>query len=153
MKSFVSAAIAAVAVVAVAGCSYVNPITTQEYYAASDGVHVNIDDIEAQNLILFTSGEGEPAVLTGALVNRGTEDVQLRVSLDGETSTEVTAPAGSVVNLSPIDGVEVAGTSPVIPGQLTQVGFITDAQGQFTQHVPVMDGTLPQYAPIIDAIG
>ena len=152
MKSL-AAATAAVAVVALAGCSYVNPITTQESYAASDGVHLNIDDVEAQNLIVFTSGEGEPAALVGVLVNRGTEDVQLRVTFDGETATEVSSPAGSVVNLSPVDGIEVPGTSPVFPGQLTEVGFATDSEGYFAYDIPVMDGTLPQYTAIVDAIG
>lgn len=150
---FFAAATTAVAAVALAGCSYVNPITTQEYYAASDGVHLNIDDIEAQNLILFTSGPGESAALTGAIVNRGTEDVQLRVSFDGEAATELSSPAGSVVHLSPVDGVEVTGTSPAIPGELTEVGFSTDAQGYFSYEIPVMDGTLPQYTEIVNAIG
>lgn len=150
---FLAAATVAVAAVALAGCSYVNPITTQEYYAASDGVHLKVDDIEAQNLIVFTSGEGQPAALVGVLVNRGTEDVQLRVSFDGETATEVSSPAGSVVHLSPVDGIEVPGTSPVFPGQLTEVGFATDAEGYFAYDIPVMDGTLPQYEAIVDAIG
>lgn len=152
MKSFVAAAVA-VAAVTLAGCSYVNPITTQEYYAASDGVHLNIDDIEAQNLIVFSSGAGEPAALVGVLVNRGTEDVQVRVSFDGETATEIDSPAGSVVHLSPVDGVNVPGISPVTPGQLTEVGFATGAEAYFSQQIPVMDGTLPHYAEIVDAIG
>ena len=152
MKSLAAVTVAVAAVV-LAGCSYVNPITTQEYYAASDGVHLNIDDIEAQNLIVFTNGEGEPAALVGVLVNRGIEDVQLRVTFDGETLTEVSSPAGSIVNLSPLDGVEVPGTSPVFPGQVTDVGFSTDTEGYFTQTIPVMDGTLPQYTAIVDAIG
>lgn len=153
MKKSLAAAAAALAVVTLAGCSYVNPITTQEYYAASDGVHLNIDDVEAQNLILFTSGAGEPAVLVGTLVNRGTEDVELRVSFDGQTATTVPAPAGTSVVLSPIDGVEVPGVSPVLPGQVTDVGFANDSDGYFTLSIPVMDGTLPQYTAIVDAIG
>lgn len=152
MKSLAAVTVA-VAAVALAGCSYVNPITTQEYYAASDGVHLNIDDIEAQNLIVFTNGQGEPAALVGVLVNRGTEDVQLRVTFDGDTATEVSSPAGSIVNLSPLDGVVVPGTSPVFPGQLTEVGFATDSDGYFAYNIPVMDATLPHYAAIVDAIG
>lgn len=153
MKSF-AAATAAFAVVALAGCSYVNPITTQEYYAASDGVHLNIDDIEAQNLILFSAGQGEPGALVGTLVNRGTEDVELFVSFDGgETVTPVPSPAGSAVALSPVDGINVGGTSPVIPGQTTQVRIATDYEGAFSTIIPVLDGTLPQYTAIVDAIG
>lgn len=152
MKSLAAVTVA-VAAVALAGCSYVNPITTQQYYAASDGVHLNIDDIEAQNLILFTSGAGEPAALVGTLVNRGTDDIELRVSFDGETATVVAAPAGTSVALSPLDGVEVPGISPVLPGQVTEVGFATDRDGYFSMNIPVMDGTLPQYTAIVDAIG
>ncbi len=152
MKSLVIAS-AAVAVATLAGCSYVNPITTQEYYAASDGIHLEVDDVEAQNLIVFTTGAGEPAVLTGSLVNRGTEDVTLDVYFDAEARTTVTVLAGQSVALSPIDGVEVAGTSPVLPGLTTQVRVDTDASGYFSVIVPVLDGTLPAYEPLIDAIG
>lgn len=152
MKSF-AAATAALAVVALAGCSYVNPITTQEYYAASDGVHLNIDDIEAQNLILFSAGQGEPGALVGTLVNRGSDDVELFVSFDGETVTSVSAPAGTAVALSPVDGIEVGGVSPVIPGQTTTVRVATDYEGAFSTTIPVLDGTLPQYTAIVDAIG
>lgn len=151
MKSLAAVTVA-VAAVALAGCSYVNPITTQEYYSASDGVHLSIDDIEAQNLIVFTNGQGEPAALVGVIVNRGTQDVELLVRFDGDTTTQVSSPAGSVVHLSPIDGVEVPGTSPVFPGQLTTVEFATDSEGNFAYDIPVMDGTLPQYTAIVDAI-
>ena len=152
MKSLV-AAVAALAVAALAGCSYVNPITTQEYYAASDGIHLAIDDVEAQNLIVFTTGADEPGVLTGTLVNRGTTDVSLLVSFDGETTNSVDVSAGTSVVMSPIDGVEVVGTVPVMPGQITTVGFANDSNGYFQHDAPVLDATLPQYAQIVDAIG
>lgn len=148
-----AAAVTGLAVIALAGCSYVNPITTQESYAASDGVHLNIDDVEAQNLIIFTTGAGEPSALVGTLVNRGDEDLELSVSFDGETATTVTAPAGQTVALSPVDGVEVLGASPVAPGLTTEVGFSTPEQAYFSLIAPVMDGTLPQYEAIVDAIG
>lgn len=152
MKSLVIAS-AAVAAVALAGCSYVNPITTQEYYAASDGIHLEVDDVEAQNLIVFTTGAGEPGILTGSLVNRGYEDVSLEIYFDAENRVPVTVPARGSVVMSPIDGIEVTGTSPVLPGQTTTVNVATDASGYFSVVAPVLDGTLPAYADLVDAIG
>ncbi|MFW7413817.1 hypothetical protein [Demequina sp. SO4-18] len=153
MKSLVTAGAAAVAALVLAGCSYVNPITTQQNYAASDGVQMVGGEFDALNLMVVASDIGEPAVLVGTLYNGSDADLEIDLSFDAETSTSVSVPAGSSVQLTPLDGVEVPGTSPVLPGLLAEVGIATGANGFYTIQVPVMDGTLPEYQPTIDALG
>lgn len=153
MKSLVSAGAAAVATLVLAGCSYVNPITTQDNYAASDGTQLIVDEFQAMNLIVVSEGEGEPGVLTGRLYNESDEELEVEISFDAATATTVVVPPRSAVNLTPLDGVEVTGTAPVVAGLLADVGFATAPNGFYTARVPVMDGTLPEYQDIVDAIG
>lgn len=153
MKSLVSAGAVVAAALALAGCSYVNPITTQDNYAASDGTQLLTEDFEALNLIVVSAGEGEPGALIGRVYNDTDEEIEFEISFDAETATTVPVPARSSVELTPLDGVEVPGTSPVMAGLLAEVGFATGANGFHTVLVPVMDGTLAEYQPLVDALG
>ena len=155
MKSPVAAGAAvALAAVALAGCSYVNPITTKENYAASDGTQVQIGQVEALNLIVVSPGVGEPGTLIGTLHSSANEDIDVQVTFDGQTATTVTVPAGEDAMMSPMEGdTEVAGTALVQPGLLTEATFVSEVDGAFTVDVPVMDGTLPEYADVIAEIG
>ncbi|WP_296665509.1 hypothetical protein [Demequina sp.] len=139
--------LAAVAVVA-AGCSAINPITTQDPYDASDGISVDIGDVRGINLLVVTEAEGSPAVLLGSLYNSSAEDVQVAASIDGESIVTIDVAAGATVKLGGEDGEQhVTGTASVAPGLLQDVILQTDAAGQVVTAVPVMDGTLPEYEP------
>ncbi|GIG53723.1 hypothetical protein [Demequina activiva] len=155
MKSPVAAGAAvALAAVALAGCSYVNPITTQENYAASDGTQLQIGEVEALNLIVVSPGAGEPGTLIGTLHNSADEDIDVQVTFDGETATTVTVPAGMNQQMGPgDDATEVPGTTEVLPGLLTEVTFTSQVDGTFTVAVPVMDGTLAEYEDVLEEIG
>ena len=147
------AAVAAVAL-ATAGCSAINPITTQEPYDASDGVSVEIGELTALNVIVVTEAEGSPAVLLGSINNPTEEDVTVSISLDGETGTDVNVPAGSTVKLGgESEETHVTGTATTAPGLIADVLFVTEQAGQLTAEAPVMDGTLPEYALELDALG
>lgn len=144
--------LAAVAAVA-AGCSAVNPITTQEAYDASDGIGIEVGDVRGLNLLVITEAEGSPAVLIGSFYNSGDEDVEIAASIDGATIVSVPVPAGDTVKLGGEEGeVHVTGTATVAPGLLAEVAFQSDATGQISEQVPVMDGTLPEYARELEAL-
>ncbi|WP_061961587.1 hypothetical protein [Demequina flava] len=156
MKHTVPARIAAasVAAIALAGCSYVNPITTQENYAASDGTQLIVGDVEALNLIVITEALDSPATLIGTLHNGSAEDAVVTVTFDAMTTTDVEVPAGESVKLGPEEGdVEVSGTSTVQPGLVVETVFQDQGAGTYITDVPVLDGTLPEYTHLIDEIG
>lgn len=156
MKTTVLARIAAVAIaaVALAACSAINPITSQNKYQASDGVTVPIGDTaRGINLLVVTAGVGEPAVLTGSIRNDAAAQLDLTVSIDGSTTSQVTVPGQSTVQLGTKDGQSlVIGTAPVAPGLIAQVWFTTMDTGAFQAPVPVVDGTLDPYQDIVDSI-
>ncbi|WP_084039248.1 hypothetical protein [Demequina sp. NBRC 110053] len=152
--SFATGALASLAALALAGCSYVNPITTQENYAASDGSQVQMGAVEGLNLIVVSPGAGEPGTLIGTLHNSSAEDIDVQVTFDGETMTTVTVPAGQNQQLGPADGAtEVPGTTEVLPGLTTEAALMSSTDGTFTVEVPVMDGTLPEYADVLAELG
>ncbi|MBT0993176.1 hypothetical protein KIN34_02585 [Cellulomonas sp. DKR-3] len=139
-----------------AGCSATNPIQTEHDYSPSDGVRVTVGDVRGNNLMLLTSGEGAPGVLHGAFTNDATEDRTVTVSFagaDGAEATDATTvqvPARSTVLL---DGTEDEGraevsvaATPVAPGDVATITLETDADGSTDLQVPVLDGTLPDYA-------
>lgn len=142
-------ATAAVALVGagLAGCSATNPITTQEPYAASDGVRTVLGELKAENLLILTSGEGEAASLHGALSNDGGDDLTVTFALeDGTEIGSVDVSAGDGVLLGGTDGEALLFTSPDVPGATTDVTVTTATGGSESVPVPVLDGTLPEYA-------
>lgn len=156
MKTTVLARAAAVALAAVAltACSTINPITTQDDYQASDGVHLDLgDSAEALNLLVMTTAKDAPAVLTGSIHNAGDEVLEVRISIDGAIATDVSVPADSTVLLGTAEGATlVQGASPAAPGGLAPVMFGNDEAGAITVQTPVVDGTIAPYQDVIDTI-
>lgn len=130
-----------------AGCSATNPITTQEPYAASDGVRLGLGDLTAENLLILTADEGEAATLQGALTNNGADELTVTFTLeDGTEVGAVDVSPGDGVLLGGTDGEQLLFTSPARPGAVTDVTLTTAPAGSITIQVPVLDGTLPEYA-------
>ncbi|WP_084075160.1 hypothetical protein [Demequina sp. NBRC 110052] len=155
MKLAVPARIVASAVLALAltGCSFAADITTSDPYAASDGIQVDLDGVKAENLLVISSAEGEPAALIGSFINTSSEDATLTVTL-GSDQTAFEVAAGEVVALGTGEGqTEVVGTSPAAPGLIAQITIDAPRTGAQSVDVPVMDGTLEEYAPILDSLG
>ena len=144
------APVVAAALVALAGCSATNPITSDDPYSASDGVRGEVGDVTAENLFLLTAAKGDPGALQGALTNRGDESVEVRIAGEQDSeSTDVRVPAGQTVLLG-AEGEDVQlGSVPVEPGATTPLTLTTGAAGSVTLDVPVLDGTLPEYATLV----
>ncbi|VTR78769.1 hypothetical protein [Cellulomonas hominis] len=143
-------AVGAVAVLAavLSGCSATNPITTEVAYSASDGVRASLGDLTAENLLLVAAAADEPGALQGALSNRG--DEALTVELATESSTErIRVDSGETLLLGGTEGEDVLLETPEGPGATTEMTLTTDAGGTVSVQVPVLDGTLPEYADLV----
>jgi hypothetical protein len=147
------------AALTLAGCSGVNPNQTREEYSASDGVRVTIGDVRGSNLMILSAEEDAAGVLHGALVNDGDRDVTVTLTFgeDGADSATVPLAAHSMVVLNGTDSessalVDVAAvTSP--PGGIEPITVTSDVAGSVKVGVPVLDGTLPQYAEDVPTEG
>jgi hypothetical protein len=146
------AVVALAAIASLAACSGGSPLTALKPYAASDGLQVTAGDVRGLNLILFTRGVGEPAALTGTLANTGTTNATATLGIAG-TSVTFEVPAGSSVRLGFADGDTpiMALAAPAAPGRIATVD-LTVGGTSTKAPVPVLDGTLPEYASVLNAL-
>jgi hypothetical protein len=144
----------AVAGLVLAGCSATNQITTEDEYSASDGVRLVLGDVRGSNLIVLVAAEGDPGTLQGGLINDGVEDRSVTVSIGDEETTVELGPKETVllgVGRESEDGFAEV-TFPAVdvpPGGLVPVTVSTPEDGSIDVQVPVLDGTLPEYASAV----
>lgn len=143
---------------ALSGCQATNPMSTMIDYAPADGIQLDGPTLDARDLLVVSHGNGAPAVVSGALVNTGTEPLTVTVSVGGQQlDGEVTVDPGASVRL---DGVQPDGTEgdPVtVPALETPAGQsvevrLTTGQETLAGNAPVL---LPQgpYAGFADQAG
>jgi hypothetical protein len=134
-----------------AGCSERSPIQSVVQYQPTDGVAATISDLSVRNLLVVSSGQGEPGVLSGALLNSGTSDVDVTFTVAGDAapSAPVPVPPGQLVQIGPGDGA-VHVQFPTVaapPGAMLTVQVSTPATGATRLDVPVLPPTL-EYSTI-----
>ena len=140
------------------GLTACSPITTQEPYAPSDGVQVELESqITGQNLMILTAAAGEPGVLLGALTNNTESATSVTVEV-GSTLVTLPISARQTMLLSAPDAVPTAtlGVVDVVlaavedpPGSVADVRVSTPESGSVTVAVPVLDGTLDPYDDVL----
>jgi hypothetical protein len=154
-----AAAAAVAATPLLSACATFSPATTAVPYNASDGASVQLGQLEAANLLVVGSEKGGTGVLSGALVNKGTDDLTVAISTQGApTPVTVTVPGNRMVSLTasttaPVSSGGSASATvlvpslPVAPGANVTVQLATRPGGQTQVFVPVL---LPQneYATI-----
>jgi hypothetical protein len=135
-------------VAATAACS---PIETNRPYSPSDGLRVNLtDDLRGLNLMVVTAGEGEPGAVIGAFANDTSEDVEFELAPEGGAGLTVPVEAGSTVYLGTEDGFDAQlGSVDAAPGGVLPVTVSVSTGEEETLSLPVLDGTLEEYAHLI----
>lgn len=156
-------AAAVLAVSALAGCSVLSPQTTQNVtYAPSDGVQGAVGEVEVRNVLLLTREEGAPAELVAALFNESDESTSVEVAV--RETTEPDAPPSEPVvtrtlQLGPGEELFIGPEADeaisidqldVLPGLTTEVTFGGGGADDLVLQVPVLDGTLAEYAQLLD---
>ena len=151
-----SAALAIGLALGASGCSMLTYQATTEHYDASDGVSLDVGDLDLRN-VLVVSEDGEDGNLIMTVVNNGDDDVELGVQFGeggGEVQT-IEIEAGSTVAF----GVEAAESEEqleplLLEGIDTQPGALLTMYFQYgdvegiDKQVPVLDARLPEYADL-----
>jgi hypothetical protein len=136
-----------------AGCNFISPQTTTESYAASDGFETNLGSIEVRNAIVFTQN-GDQGSLSVTLINTSStdEDVMFQYPSLGSTATAtIPVPANSTVSRGTTGGdkqVILHGLGKQ-PGSLITVFIQYGTQTGKKFNIPVLDGSLKQYATLL----
>jgi hypothetical protein len=141
-----------VAGLALAGCSVTNPIQSEKPYSASDGVRATIGDVRAVNLLVITAAHGAPGILTGGLVNDGADDQTVTITVGGADPATLHLSGHQTLILGPDESLDQAEVSIAAvdtrPGGTTTTVIKTGA-GSTQLEVPVLDGSLPEYATLV----
>jgi len=133
------------------GCSATNQITTEKEYNSSDGIGARLGDIKAINLLVVSAAKGEPGALLGALENTGGADQTVTIAIGSDSSTVRVASGKTVLLGAPGGNAEkdVDVTFDAIdepPGAFVDLTLSTPDAGSTQVGVPVLDGSLPEYA-------
>ena len=143
------AAVALGAMLSLSSCALTASITTSNQYDPSDGTGAVVGDVRAQNLLLVTTAEGEPAALVGYLYNDGDAAATVGVTVGATEQTYEIAPMGSV-QLGLNDGSEAyITTSPADPGLVGNYTVSVADIAVTTGTLPIVDGTLPEYQTVL----
>ncbi|WP_181578390.1 hypothetical protein [Arthrobacter sp. AQ5-05] len=142
-RRVVAAAALAMLTLGVTSCGAINEQATTFQYAASDGIVLNVGDLDVRNLMLITKSATDEARVLGSLVNDtdAAQSLELKLSTGSVT---IAVPAKSVVQLEKKENEKLLPSTGVAPGAHAKatltVGSNSDEVG-----VPVIDGTLEEY--------
>jgi len=136
------------------GCSFIATQATLIPYQPSDGIGAQVGDVKARN-VLGLSADGTDVAIVMTLVNSGERTiVNLQYTdADGEKQTEaIFANEGttSIGNLED-DKLVLSNVDVTVGGRLAVYLQTGSAQGEGIL-VPVMDGTLPEYEPLLPPV-
>lgn len=133
------------------GCTFITHQATTNPYPASDGVNVvsTGGPIVVRNALVIATDDGSAGNLIAALINEGDKSTTLTVDVEGQ-QFKVRVPAGESISLG-------AGADPllienlnVMPGATVEILFLSgDGASAEPLQVPVLDGTLPEYADLV----
>lgn len=155
-KIVAGVALGAAVLLSTTGCSITSNIASLQQYAPSDGVSLNYGDVKLRNFIYVV--EGESRHLIGSIVNSGlsnqTITLQYVDAATGDTTNhEVTVLAGQKLdfgfNEQPSFDFNILG----VPGGNTSLYVLQADTPAEELVVPVLDGTLPEYADVISDLG
>jgi len=146
MSKFLAVPVALASAAALSACA---PTQTNKPYQPSDGIDVVVGDVKGINLMVLSSAKGDPGRLLGSFYNNGTEKATVTVEPEGTSSATVSVDPSSVTQLGEgkTDDVVFDSTSAA-PGATLPV-TVTVGDDTETVSVPVLDGTLPEYATLL----
>ena len=153
MKIRIASTVAVAAAIALGatGCSLIAPQATLTPYAPSDGVNVNVGDIDVRNIMLVADKSGENFNVVFGAVNRTGDPQDLQITFSGteqqRATADFTVPTGNTLFGDP-EGEE----TPVLVtidnlkvGSTIEAYFQMPGSPEVPYEVPVLDGTLKEY--------
>jgi hypothetical protein len=162
---------------ALSGCFVLSPVTTDNTYDPAEGVSVETEGLQIENLLVVSEGEGAPGVISGYAVNTAIpgrqptepaekDDISIQVALEeGEESID----ADSKVTLTPAKAKRLDGRNddgdfkdpltvpevPVLTGSMTTLRVTTSGGEAVSAKVPVLppEEYYEPYAAVLERAG
>lgn len=155
-----------VTAVGLSACQVSSPTATDFEYDPADGLSVQLGEVELLDVLVVSTGAGEPGVVSGYAVNESSEPVTLDITMetdDGERvplSPAVEIPAGSGVRIDAYDPVAGDFGEPVripevpVPAGLLVTLRLSSSESEIaSSRVPVFTPVYPYgaYEAVLDA--
>ncbi|NII51696.1 hypothetical protein [Frigoribacterium endophyticum] len=156
-RALAAATVGAAVLVVAAGCNFISPQRTTQFYDASDGTSVTVGDVKVLNALALTE-DGAEASLVMSIVNSGDDAAQVSFQYETESGDEtqtVDVDANSQVDLGTEVGQEqfVMSDLDVTPGALLPVFVQYGTETGKSLQVPVLTGELSEYATLLPMPG
>lgn len=141
-----SLAVAALATLSLSSCALMSPQGTLDPYAPSDGVEVNVADLEVRNIMLLTNKNAVELNLVFGVVNTGSEPAKLGFRFVDATGKElgkadVKVPTG-YTSFGKLSEDPVLLTMRGLDAGAMVLVYIQTPGGEQSISVPILDGTL-----------
>lgn len=140
---------------ALTGCSAINPQETKSIVAAVPGVRGEIGQLRVEDLVVVSGGGSGPTLdpnapgrLAGTVFNGSPSPAAVSFSTEASQPVDVTVPRNGELKLGTDQGVPPLSRTGGIPGGMTTV-TISAGDSTVELKVPVVDGTLAQYRPLL----
>jgi hypothetical protein len=156
IRKFAAVGVATALLLGTSACGAVTPIASLESYAPSDGVEASFESIKVRNFIYLSDGQGNGA-LFGSVVNSGIASATLKIQYtDAETGEkrdeQLSLLAGQKRDLGYNGNTPLAIKLAGKPGQTAEVWVAEGSAAGVALSVPVLDGTLAEYEPLLEEI-
>jgi hypothetical protein len=157
IRKIATVTIAASLMLGTSGCTFFSPIASRIEYTPSDGSQVTLQHVDARNFIYVSDGKGN-AALIGSLVNRGLTSTNVKLQYTDATSSEKKEAFFTLLPSQKLDFGYNGATALAFdlggkPGALVTVFVVADGEAGKAMNVPVLDGTLSEYADIFKGLG
>jgi hypothetical protein len=150
LRIAISAALALSVALGTTGCNLIQPQATRNHYDPSDGVAVNVGDLDLRNLIIISDdGELGSLVLSGINTSKLDATVTVQYQADGKIHKETFAlpyseqPTSFGGRDEPKIVLHNIGTEP---GAMMQIFFSYGSVTGAGTLVPVLSSAQPEYA-------
>lgn len=149
-----SVVLAATVVLGTSACNLISPQTTTKEYDASDGVSGTIGDMSIRNAAII-SGDGKDGNLLVSITNAGgAESLTIKWGDDFSESTEARIPEDETISFGTEEEDPILLENiDAVPGSLLTMFFQYGDETGVEIFVPVLDGTLPEYAEFVPSGG
>lgn len=115
------------------------------YKSVAPGSNLDIQGLELRSISIVSAAEDKPGRLLGTVFNTTGEDIGL-VIRDRNDTVQVTVPAKGNIGFDTTELILQSTEDP--PGARTNLTVEAKADSKVTD-IPVLDGTLSQYAPYV----
>ncbi len=151
-RAAMSIVLAGVTAAVLAGCGFVTPIATQYQYDPSDGVSAEVGEVTVQNVLVLTEdGLDGNLLFTAANHSEDAVDLGVQYVIDGtkvDLTLELEPKSSTNFGFGDEGQLLLEGISTPA-GDLIALYFQYGNEVSSQIDVPVLDGSLEQYAPYL----